>query len=286
MNCVNILLQTDRATLSEFHHPVAHEHADPDVEVASCDSVNFVDGGTFDVTMSGESRRIDPGMVFLAVGGMSFSCRHQDAIPTDRCLTVAYADDAVEELRRADLPGLAPPAIPLSARLTFLRHRLRGCAPMDDIRFDLLAGSLFEAAGGRRPAPRTRRPGEMTDLMRRIDRAVGLIEHDFASALTLRQLANAAGLSPYHFAREFKALAGMPPHRYLTAVRLRHAARMLLGGASVSLTCYDVGFCSLSHFVTAFRRRYGIVPSAVRRGAPLPVLRASLSTPVWAGVSR
>jgi len=91
----------------------------------------------------------------------------------------------------------------------------------------------------------------------------------------------AAGLSPYYFARAFQRFVGVPPHRYLTGVRLRHAARLLDQGAAVTYTCYEVGFGSLSHFVTAFRRRFGVLPSAARRGSPIPPLRAGLSAPTW-----
>jgi len=50
----------------------------------------------------------------------------------------------------------------------------------------------------------------------------------------------------------------------------------------VTFTCYEVGFGSLSHFVTAFRKRFGVVPSAVRRGGNAHALRAGLSAPSWA----
>ena len=44
-------------------------------------------------------------------------------------------------------------------------------------------------------------------------------------------------------------------------------AHYLRGGAAVTDTCFAVGFGSLSHFVTTFRRRFGVRPSALRRGA-------------------
>jgi len=112
---------------------------------------------------------------------------------------------------------------------------------------------------------------------------VQLIETDYTRGLTLGDLASAAGLSTFYFARAFHRFLGVPPHRYLTGVRLRHAARMLDAGAGVTFTCYECGFGSLSHFVTAFRKRFGVVPSAARRGAHLHGLRAGLSAPTWTG---
>ena len=214
---------------------------------------------------------------------MTFSCRHADEVPSDRCLTVSYSDAAVEDLLSADLPPLRPPFARLSARRQYLRHRLRSCGTGDRIRLDLLAGALFESlAVNRRSAP-ARPGGELTPLMRRIDRAVDLIETDYARDLALDDLARAAGLSRYYFARAFQRFVGVPPHRYLTGVRLGHAARMLDDGAGVTFTCYEVGFGSLSHFITAFRRRFGVLPSDARRGTRVASLSAGLSRPTFPG---
>jgi AraC family transcriptional regulator len=153
--------------------------------------------------------------------------------------------------------------------------------PGEEIRFELLAGALFESLSTNRQSAPARVDAHVTPLMRRVDRAVQLIETDYARGLTLTDLAGAAGLSTFYFARAFQRFVGVPPHRYLTGVRLRHAARMLDDGASVTFTCYEVGFGSLSHFVTAFRKRFGVVPSAAKRGTPVHPLRAGLSAPSW-----
>lgn len=86
---------------------------------------------------------------------------------------------------------------------------------------------------------------------------------------SLSRLARAAGMSPYHFARIFRELAGMPPHRLLLRRRLQAAVERLRGGESVTATCYGVGFGGLSHFIHAFRAAYGSSPSKYRlpRGA-------------------
>ena len=72
-------------------------------------------------------------------------------------------------------------------------------------------------------------------------------------------------MSLFHFARVFGELEGRPPHRVLLGVRLAHARARLQEGASVTDTCFAVGFGSLSHFVTTFRRHYGVSPSRISR---------------------
>jgi AraC-like DNA-binding protein len=281
MNRVAMLLETPAVVLQEFDHPEGDVHLDPDHEVSFSDSISFVEHGTFDAHVDEEHWRLEPGTLFLTRRGMPFSCRHADEKPTDRCLTILYSEGAIEDLLRADLPPLRVPFARMSARRQYLRHRLRTCARGDELRLELLAGALFESVAANRPSAPARVDGRVTPLMRRVDRAVQLIETDYARALTLGDLASAAGLSTFYFARAFQRLLGVPPHRYLTGVRLRHAARLLDEGAAVTFTCYEVGFGSLSHFVTAFRKRFGVVPSAARHGATVPALRAGLSAPSW-----
>jgi len=283
MNRLAVLLKTPAVTLVEFDHPAGAEHCDPDHEISAHDSISFVEDGTFDAHVDDAHWELTPGTLFLTRPGMAFRCRHVDDVPTDRCLTVSYSEGAVEDLMRVDLPPLRVPLARMSARRQFLRHRLRSCASGEEIRLELLAGALFESVAANRPSAPARLDGRLTPLMRRIDRAVQLIETDYARSLTLADLASAAGLSRFYFARAFQRFIGVPPHRYLTGVRLRHAARMLDEGAGVTFTCYEVGFGSLSHFVTAFRKRFGVVPSVARQGAPVHVLRAGLSAPTWAG---
>jgi AraC-like DNA-binding protein len=147
---------------------------------------------------------------------------------------------------------------------------------------ELLAGSLYQSiarrgaggVGGRKSGAMA--AGVRDELARRVDRAIERIEVDYGDLLCLRDLASTAGLSPFHFARVFRDATGLPPHRYLTAVRLRHAADRLRQGAAVTETCFDVGFGSLSHFITAFRARFGVLPSSAARGARVPTVLASV----------
>ena len=278
---VHTILDTPSVRLAVLDHPPDDVHRDPEHEVSERHSISFVERGSFDVRVRGELWRFLPGTIFVTERDFAFSCTHDTECPDDRCLSVSFGEQAVEDLRGAGIPALRPRVEWSSARQSFLRYRLRSCEPGDELRLELIAGALFQslAAGG---ATRPVRDGlRVSDVMRRIDRSVQLIESAFARQLTLRELADAAGMSVYHFARVVREMTGLPAHRYLTAVRLRHAARRLDEGDSVTSTCYAVGFASLSHFVTAFRKRFGVAPSAVAKGARYPLLRASLASPIW-----
>jgi AraC family transcriptional regulator len=281
MNRVDVVLRTPVVSLSRFDHPADAEHHDPEYETAALDSIAIIEAGSFDVRYAGERWRFGPGSVFLTLRGMEFSCEHGCETPDDRCLSVTLTEQASEDLRTAGVAEFRPPLTLLSARSRFLYRRLRDCGAGQEMRLELLAGALFESMATDTSSPRPREPGEETVLMRRVGRVIELIEAEFDQPLTLAQLARVAGLSPYHFSRVFRDFTGVPPHRFLAAVRLRHAARMLAEGASVTSSCYASGFGSLSHFVTAFRKRYGVQPSAARRGTVAPVIRSALRDPLW-----
>jgi AraC family transcriptional regulator len=116
---------------------------------------------------------------------------------------------------------------------------------------------------GRGPGPRGRPAGELrpgdVDIVAEYTRA------HLAGVITLDGLAGAVSLSPYHFARSFRATTGMTPHAFVTEHRLMVARdRLLRGDTSVTEIALSVGFSNISHFRRLFRRRYGLTPAGLR----------------------
>lgn len=83
--------------------------------------------------------------------------------------------------------------------------------------------------------------------------------------LTLDTMAGWVNLSPYHFARLFRATFGCAPYQYVQEQRLTQARELLrqrqLNITAIALSC---GFGDHSQFTRAFRKRFGITPSAYR----------------------
>jgi len=94
---------------------------------------------------------------------------------------------------------------------------------------------------------------------------MSLMTDRYAEEHPLARLASSVGMSPFHFCRVFRQLVGTPPHRYLMEVRLERARTFLLDGRSVTDACFESGFWNLSHFIRLFARRFGCVPSMLRR---------------------
>lgn len=105
---------------------------------------------------------------------------------------------------------------------------------------------------------------------RRLVRARALLASDECDPLTIRAVAQAVGLSPYHFIRQFGALYGATPHQLRSAARLARAKELLATGASVTEACMAVGFSSLGSFSSLFARRVGVSATQYRRIVQVP----------------
>src|SRR5687768_15313802 len=100
---------------------------------------------------------------------------------------------------------------------------------------------------------------------RRLCRARDLIHDRHDAALSLDDLADAAGLSRFHFLRQFRRAYGKTPHAYLQEVRLDRARHLLGRGTSVTEACVSVGFSSIGSFSSLFAKKTGMSPSQYQR---------------------
>ncbi|WP_426234296.1 bifunctional DNA-binding transcriptional regulator/O6-methylguanine-DNA methyltransferase Ada [Pseudomonas sp. TWP3-2] len=80
----------------------------------------------------------------------------------------------------------------------------------------------------------------------------------------LNDLAHAAGLSPFHFHRVFKAATGLTPKGYAAAHRSRRVRERLTDGGSVTDALYEAGFNSNSRFYEAADQLLGMKPGDYR----------------------
>ncbi|GAB7527360.1 helix-turn-helix domain-containing protein [Paraburkholderia sp. 2C] len=88
-------------------------------------------------------------------------------------------------------------------------------------------------------------------------------DHD---TVTLTALGRACGLSPSHFAREFKQSTGLPPHQWALKNKIFQAKDMLLhSGLSLPAVAFACGFVDQSHLGRWFKRLTGMSPKAWQR---------------------
>ena len=109
-------------------------------------------------------------------------------------------------------------------------------------------------------------PARLLARDRRIaESARALLEERFADPPGLKALARDVGTHPAKLMRLFKAVHGSTISGYLEAFRMERARQLLdQGDLPVTQIAYEVGYEHPSNFATAFKRRYGLSPSAVR----------------------
>ncbi|KAA9377610.1 helix-turn-helix transcriptional regulator [Microbispora cellulosiformans] len=99
-----------------------------------------------------------------------------------------------------------------------------------------------------------------------VRRAVRSIRENFGEPLTIDDLARAAMFSKFHFTRVFQQVTGVSPGRFLSAIRLQEAKRLLLSTTlSVTEISNRVGYTSVGTFSSRFKSSVGLCPSTYRQ---------------------
>lgn len=92
------------------------------------------------------------------------------------------------------------------------------------------------------------------------------IDSSLDENLSLENMADRLGMSPFHFLRCFRASFGVTPHQFVMKMRLLRAANFLRNDheRSISDVAFATGFASQAHFTAAFKRHFGKTPAAWR----------------------
>lgn len=99
-----------------------------------------------------------------------------------------------------------------------------------------------------------------------IQRAIEKIEQAYVEDLSVNDLAEVSGLSPYHFIRSFKNVTGYTPIAYLTKTRLQHAVnRLIKTNQSIETIAQAIGYHQANYFTKVFKKQFNMTPSLYRK---------------------
>lgn len=216
--------------------------------------VGTVEAGSRTFAIENDTITAGPGSVFAIPPGAVHAVSHPDG----KCSGLAVhctPEDLVELL------GSVPVIRLFATQDHLLRSRLT--AVVEALECDLPAmeqqGRLVEALArvqerysAEAPAPRKSHAGAA--------KAKALMVERFHEPLTLADLAEAAGMNACALGRAFSASMGMPPHEFLTFVRVRNARLLLERGDTIANVAASCGFSDQSHMHRAFRAVLGMTP--------------------------
>jgi AraC family transcriptional regulator len=120
-------------------------------------------------------------------------------------------------------------------------------------------------AGSKNPLPlgmgSVKLGGKSMGYVECIEKAKTYIQEHISEKITIRELAEQAGYSLYHFCHVFVNMTGLSPGAYIRKVRLELAAENILNGESVTEVSGKYDFETPSGFAKAFRKYHGMSPT-------------------------
>ncbi len=100
---------------------------------------------------------------------------------------------------------------------------------------------------------------------RAVERVITSARERLCEPISLQDMSRVAYISTFHFNRVFHQITGLPPAKFISAMRLDEAKRLLLNtNLSITDISFEVGYNSLSTFTRRFTQRVGLGPREFR----------------------
>ena len=228
----------------------------------------FVVGGTFSITIDGVDYTARPGDWFFIPAGVlhkyhNFSDKpmekywmHFDIYPSSDLLTPLNVQHRVNASRTPRVMALFREFAALcDSREIYDRLRVKA------IILELIA-EYIRLAGKHAQIVSDERDEEMRNVL-------SYINENFRRNLTTEELAAVCHMHPTHFIRAFKTKMAMPPHQYITDIRMEYARGLLdRSDRTVVEIAENAGFYDLPHFSRAFKRHFAMTPTQYRNALP------------------
>ena len=92
-----------------------------------------------------------------------------------------------------------------------------------------------------------------------IYKAIRYINDNIMEPISISSLAQTLNMSDTNFCNTFKKVTGVSPKEYITDLKMNRAEEMLRN-KNVTEVAYDLGYESISHFISLFKKKYGLTP--------------------------
>jgi AraC family transcriptional regulator len=246
---------------------------------SSCTELVIILSGRAIVSRTGDGQRQQrvavPGSSWLVPAGTHETQLELDAplgclhlfMPATVLEHSALADYDIDpdKIQLAYVGGVTDPVL---AQLGSMLHDLvrRDLQPGDRIFCDSVRTAIAARLIGHYTVDRWRTPARAPSLDRhRLARVLEFIEAHLADDISLDDMAGEACLSPFHFARLFRAAMGVPPHSYVSARRIEAAkAKLATDKATLAQIALEAGFASQASFTRAFGKATSMTPGQYR----------------------
>lgn len=242
---------------------------DPIVEVA------LSGAGQRSYRAAGKTRELSTSPQMVEIFGNDFEVeRARYTGKAGVCLSVRLSQDITTRLLKDDAPRLSLPTQHevFDERIARLVVELatdagagmpNGPLYSEGVSLCLLAVLQQRCASGERPCT----PGRLSPAQSA--RIADYIEAHLGTPLSIEGMAGVLEMSPYRFAKQFKATFNQSPHQYLLHRRVERGwqAMRMNRTSSISEVALEFGFSSHAHFTSTCKRLRGETPSSLARAA-------------------
>ena len=200
------------------------------------------------------SRRTTTGLMLFDRRGRLVTA---DARARSALSTLGAVDCAAPATRVLALDVCAGPEAAVAQMPFWLRHQWLEAVMAGEQRIGTIvkfpsALQAFPSSGGGLQRYKLRR------IMAYVDARIG-------GPISLDDLANVAGVSRFHFHRQFRKSVGVTPHEYVLRARIERAKGLLTASdLTVGEVSGAVGFADQSHFSNIFRKLTAMTPRSFR----------------------
>jgi AraC-like DNA-binding protein len=246
------------------HSFARHTHEEFMIGVIEGGGCEFYYRGETHIALAGSIVLINPGEVHDGSGAETARLAYRALYPAVDVLQRIASEFAG---KRQGVPYFTTPVVqdePVSVLLQSLLESLETAASAleRESRFCWAFAQLIARYTEQRP--QAQNVGKERQAVRLIR---DYLEAQYAEQVTLAQLASLVHLSPYHVLRVVHAELGLPPHAYLTQVRVRQAKRLLRLGMPIPQAALEAGFVDQSHLARHFKRQVGVTPGQYALGS-------------------
>jgi AraC-like DNA-binding protein len=230
-------------------------------------TIGIVYEGTFQYRTGRTTMTMTPGSAMLGNPGQTFTCSHEHG-RGDRCVSLSFGAETLAEIaREAGVRRAAfrqPAAAARARQFAYAKSLLGTGDPLPPSAEEIVRVLAADLLRGQSDRPLPIEPITWAERRRAVA-ACRFIEDHAEGPLSLTEIADHAGLSPFHFLRSFKRALGVTPHQFLVQSRLSRAAALLLDTeAPVTDVAYAAGFADLANFNRSFRQALGCSPREMR----------------------
>lgn len=240
--------------------------------------------GRVSYAIEGKSYALEPGDMVLVSSGCLHKPVVSDKLPYERIILYI----SPEFLRRFSSPGCDLESCFLRAREEFsyvlrpaekfgrmmdILSRLEAAISQEDFAQELLCRSLFLEfliTLTREMSDHQLRYVFSANSDKKILDILRYLNLHIAETITIDVLAEQFYISKYYLMRRFKNRTGYTIHSYLTEKRLILARERIAEGMSMARVCESCGFKDYSTFSRAYKKRFGVTPTAASPHESVP----------------